>query len=165
MVSFLYRKGSALSIQSWGFPISVDRLSIFYSLLLQDEDINLYSCCLFIRITLFLEESGYFWNNPCWQLITSPICDWIQNPSIAFMSFALKTRFQLYLFSLVFMQEISPSLVSFVQNANNTFASTVIYTFMRVCITVQVARASGNQSQLVLRRRMTSSSFVFFQSV
>ncbi|KAI8541323.1 hypothetical protein RHMOL_Rhmol08G0052200 [Rhododendron molle] len=62
-------------------------------------------------------------------------------------------------------EEISPSLVSFVQNANNTFASTVIYTFTRVCITVQVARASGNQSQLVLRRRMSSSIFVFFLSV
>lgn len=60
----------------------------------------------------------------------------------------------------VFMQETSPSLVLYVQNANTTIVSTVTFTFTRACTTAQVARASDNRSQSVLCRRMTSSNFL-----
>lgn len=39
-----------------------------------------------------------------------------------------------------------------VRNASNSFASTATYTSMRACTIAQVVRASGNPSQLALRR-------------
>ncbi|CAL5426556.1 unnamed protein product [Camellia sinensis] len=47
-------------------------------------------------------------------------------------------------------KETNPALVLSVQNANNTFALIVIFTFTRACTTAQVARASVNHSQLVV---------------